>query len=295
LHSRELAFLFTAKSIWRFLSGRVYRIQGNRFNNIGTSNAMKYARTNWPAISIIIPSFNQAAFVRQALDSIFSQNYPQLETIVLDPGSTDGSREILQEYAHKITRLILEPDQGQSDALQRGLNLASGEILTWLCADDMLEPNSLFYFADAFMRYHSDIVAGGCRRVDEQGRELEVHFAAMPFNKVIRLDILDMLDVLHGWQAGHFYYQPEVFFTKNIWRRAGGFLHKSAYYGMDYDMWVRMALAGAIGVQLPNCLAASRAQENQKTQLGQKPVYLWQALNYLKHYYQIIQAAEQLL
>jgi hypothetical protein len=99
-----------------------------------------------------------------------------------------------------------------------------------------------------------------------------------------------MADVVHQWQAGHFFYQPEVFFTRDIWRRAGGFLHASAYYAMDYDLWARMALAGATGVQIVPFLAYSRAQENQKTQLGEKPVYLWQTLNYLKHYREIIRA-----
>lgn len=249
---------------------------------------------NWPRISVIIPSYNQARFVRQALDSIFAQGYPNLETIVLDPGSTDGTREILQEYEDKITHLILEPDKGQSDALQRGLNMADGDILTWLCTDDMLEPDSLFRAAEAFLFYGSDVVAGGCRRIDEDGLEFETHFSAMPFNQTVRLDTLGMMDMLHGWQAGHFFYQPEVFFTKNIWLRAGGFFHQSAYYGMDYDMWVRMALAGGTGVQIFNYLAASRMQEDQKTKLGEKPIYLWQQLNYLKHYRNILHKALEL-
>ena len=230
--------------------------------------------------------------MRQCLDSIFSQNYPNLETIVLDPGSTDGTREILQEYSSRITRLIFEPDKGQSDALQRGLNMANGDILTWLCTDDMLEPSSLFWYADTFMRFRTDVVIGGCRRIDENNRELGTHFAAMPFYKAVRLNFLDMMNILHGWEAGHFYYQPEVFFTKDIWCRAGAFIHQTAYYAMDYDLWVRMALAGATGVQIARCLACSRAQQNQKTkkQDGEQ-AYRWQMLNFLKHYYEIMQTA----
>lgn len=249
-------------------------------------------RRPWPKITVVMPSFNQVKFVREALNSIFSQNYPNLETIILDPGSTDGTREILREYKDKITHLILEPDKGQSDALQRGLNMASGAILTWLCTDDMLEPGALFHVAEAFKRYGSDIVVGGCRRIDEDGNELEMHFSAMPFNQVTNLDFLGIIDVLKSWQAGHFFYQPEVFFTKDIWRRAGGFFHTSAYYAMDYDLWARMALAGATGVQIFHPVAGSRAQRVQKTQLGEKPVYLWPTLNFLKIYNKIMQKAQ---
>ena len=248
---------------------------------------------NWPKISIVMPSLNQAEFIQQALDSIFAQNYPNLEIIVLDPGSTDGTREILAEYKDRIGRLILEPDKGQSDALERGLNMAQGEILTWLCTDDMLESDSLFHVAEAFMRYKTDIVVGGCRRIDEAGNELSRHYSAMPFNQAIPLDSLGMIDVLHSWQAGHFFYQPEVFFTRNIWRRAGAFFHQSAFYGMDYDLWVRMALAGARGVQIFHYVAASREQKNQKTIIGQ-PDYLWQCANFLRHYNEIIMTAAKM-
>jgi glycosyltransferase involved in cell wall biosynthesis len=257
-------------------------------NNLGyVKKPGKTMLRRWPKISIVLPSFNQATFVRQSLDSIFSQKYPNLETIVLDPGSTDGTREILAEYKDKICRLILEPDNGQSDALERGLNMAQGEILTWLCTDDMLEPDSLFYMAEAFMHHKTDIVVGGCRRIDEDGREIHRHYSAMPFNQVVPMDILGMTDVTNCWLAGYFFYQPEVFFTQDIWRRAGAFFHKSSFYGMDYDLWVRMALAGGRGVQISHFVAASREQKNQKTDPGQLS-FVWQFANFLRHYNKII-------
>ena len=254
---------------------------------------MVLKKKRWPKISIVLPSFNQAAFVRQALDSIFAQKYPNLETIVLDPGSTDGTREILAEYKDKINMLILEPDKGQSDALERGLNLAQGEILTWLCTDDMLEPDSLFHVAEAFMLHKTDVVIGGCRRIDEAGEELSRHYADMPFNEPVPMDAMGMMDVLHGWQAGRFYFQPEVFFTRDIWRRAGAFFHQTAFYCMDYDLWVRMALAGGRGVQISHYVAASREQKNQKTDFGQSS-FLWQHANFLRHYNTILTIAKKM-
>jgi glycosyltransferase involved in cell wall biosynthesis len=258
------------------------------------SPALKPLRLNkdtMPLISIVIPSFNQAGFVRQTLDSIFGQNYPNLEVIVLDPGSTDGTREILQEYSDRINRLIFKPDAGQSDALQRGLNLANGEILTWLCTDDMLAPNALICAAAAFMRHRCDMVVGGCRRIDENGASLGTHYAAMPFDRVINMNWMSMMDVVHQWEAGHFFYQPEVFFTKDIWRRSGGFFHQSAYFAMDYDLWVRMALAGARGVQIKPMLGCSRQQPKQKTRLDGNRIYLPQILFFLKLYKRIISVA----
>ncbi|MCB2225919.1 MAG: glycosyltransferase [Desulfarculaceae bacterium] len=247
----------------------------------------------WPRISVVVPSFNQSAFVRQALESLFSQGYPNLETIVLDPGSTDGTREILREYQSRITRLVLEPDRGQSDALQKGFELATGDIFTWLCTDDLLEPGALFLAAEAFEDYGVDLVVGGCRRINEQGEQVYTHFSAMPFLDPLPLNTRGIINLLGSVEKGHYFYQPEVFFTRNIWRAAGGFLHLKAYYGMDHDLWVRMAMAGGVAVQLPQLLASSRMQANQKTNLGGAGwPHLYQARNFLAHYQRIVEAMD---
>ncbi|MBU1040875.1 MAG: glycosyltransferase [Proteobacteria bacterium] len=245
----------------------------------------------WPRISVVMPSFNQARFVREALDSVLDQGYPNLELMVLDPGSTDGTREILEEYRPRLSRLVLEPDEGQSDALQRGLALASGTVLTWLCTDDRLEPGSLFRAAEALDRYGADLVVGGCLRIDDEGRELFRHQCLLPFGAPCRLPVLDIVDFLGSWQLGNYFYQPEVFFTADIWRRSGAMLWKSAYYGMDYDLWVRMALAGASIVHVPQVFAASREQCEQKTCLdGSRSPYLFQVENFMKSYSGMVRA-----
>ncbi len=245
----------------------------------------------WPRISVVMPSFNQARFVRQALDSVLDQRYPDLEVIVLDPGSTDGTREILEEYRPRLSRLVLEPDAGQSDALQRGFALASGAVLTWLCTDDRLEPLSLFHAAAALSRHGTDLVAGGCLRIDEDGRELFRHHCSLPLGRACRLRAQDMMDFLGSWQRGNYFYQPEVFFTADIWRRSGAMLWKEAYYGMDYDLWVRMALAGASIVHVPQVFAASREQAQQKTCLdGKRRPYLFQIGNFLRAYSGMVRA-----
>lgn len=244
---------------------------------------------DWPRITIVMPSFNQCQFVRQALESVFSQGYPNLETIVLDAGSTDGTRDVLREYESQITHLILEPDKGQSDALQKGFNLSTGTYLTWLNTDDLLEPDALFRAMEAFKRFQVDMVTGGCRVVSEAGEELDRHFPALPFGRPVPLETARIMDFLGSWSRGDFFYQPEVFFTREIWSKAGGFFHPEAYYSMDYDLWVRMALAGARAILLPHFLAASRHQQNQKTNLdGSEAPYLWQTLNFMRHYQNIL-------
>lgn len=259
------------------------------------ANSKAAAEMSWPTISVVMPSFNQGRYLRQALDSVLEQNYPKLELIVLDPGSTDGSRAILDAYRDKIDRLIYEPDAGQSDALQKGFNVASGDILTWLCTDDMLEPRALFVAAEAFMKYGSDMVAGGCRRIDDEGNLLSNHHSALPFGECLRLDPIDILNIRDSWLRGNYFFQPEVFFTRDIWRRAGAFLWPSAFYAMDYELWLRMALAGATIAHIPAYLANSRVQSDQKTNLEhpERSPWLHQLHNFTLFYQRLFASMEQ--
>src|SRR5712664_2616221 len=91
-----------------------------------------------PRISIVTPSFNQASYLEAALKSVLDQNYPNLEYIVVDGGSTDGSVEIIQRYADRLTYWVSQPDRGQMDALNKGFRRTTGEIMAWLNSDDML-------------------------------------------------------------------------------------------------------------------------------------------------------------
>jgi len=223
----------------------------------------------WPKISVVMVSFNQVSFLEEGLRSVLQQNYPNLEFIVVDGNSTDGSAEIVKRYQDRLSRLIIEPDRGQSDGLNKGFALASGDILTWVNSDDLLEPGALFRVAQAFSCYGVDIVAGGCRQIGlKRDVIINSHHNRLPFGIPVALPLGLLLEMDRCWLAGSFFYQPEVFFTRDIWERSGGKLRTDLNYILDYDLWVRMAAAGANVVHIPDYLACSRTHDQQKTTVG---------------------------
>ena len=122
-------------------------------------------------ISIVTLSFNQRDFLREALESVLLQRYPELEYIVIDPGSTDGSRELIKSYSDGIAHIVFEPDKGAADGLRKGFEMATGDILGFLNSDDLLEPGSLQRVGDFFQSHpECDILMGNGYIVDTGGR-----------------------------------------------------------------------------------------------------------------------------
>ncbi len=105
---------------------------------------------NWPTISVVTPSFNQGQFLEAAMRSVLLQGYPNLEYIVLDGGSTDQSVPVIEHYASHLAHWHSAPDDGQSDAIARGFERASGDVLCWLNSDDLLLPGALWHVAEMF-------------------------------------------------------------------------------------------------------------------------------------------------
>lgn len=234
-------------------------------------------RRPWPKISVVMVSFNQAAFLEEGLRSVLEQGYPNLEFIVIDGNSTDGSGEILERYRTRLSDLVIEPDSGQSDGLNKGFTRTTGDILTWVNSDDLLEPGALFRVAQAFTP-GVDMVAGGCRQIGlSRDKILLNHHNRLPFGKPVALPLGLLLDVNRFWFTGSFFYQPEVFFSRDIWRRSGGKLRTDLNYVLDYDLWVRMAAAGATMIHIPEFLACSRTHDQQKTTVGMPnmPEFQW--------------------
>jgi ADP-heptose:LPS heptosyltransferase/GT2 family glycosyltransferase len=220
----------------------------------------------WPRISVVTVTLNQGRFLEQTLRSVLGQGYPDLEYIVRDGGSTDGTQEILDRYRSRLTHCISEKDEGQADALNKGFSLATGQILAWLNSDDRYPPGALWRAALAFDSYEADVVVGGCRLVRGDADEtVHVHHAALPFGRVTPLPLDRILDLDGSWLKGDFFFQPEVFWTRDIWERSGGGVAKELFYSMDYELWARMAHAGARVVHLPDVLAVYRMHEGQKT------------------------------
>ena len=230
------------------------------------------AAAEWPQISMVMVSFNQAPYLEQGIRSILDQGYPNLELVMIDGGSTDGSVDILERYRDQFDVLVIEKDRGQSDGLNKGFDRATGEIVSWLNSDDLLLPGALYRIAETFRRHKVDMVVGGCRQVAANGTDVVLsHHTHLPIGKVTPLPLKDLLDFDGRWLAGCFFFQPEVFFTRDLWLRAGGGLRLDLYYVLDYDLWVRMAAAGATIFHIPDYLAASRIHELQKTTFGETP------------------------
>lgn len=204
-----------------------------------------------PRITIVTPSFNQAPFLEQALRSVLDQGYTDLEYLVLDGGSTDGSVELIRRHASRLAFWRSEKDGGQSAALREGFARATGEVLAWLNSDDWYEPGALRAVGEAFARDPAaDLVYGSMRHVDPAGRRL--------FDAPMVLD----LRVL-AWES-EFVGQPAMFWRRELYERAGG-LDPSFHFAMDFDLVVRMLLAGARPIKLPQVLACFREHPASKT------------------------------
>lgn len=181
-------------------------------------------------ISIVIPVFNGADTLERALDSLRAQNDPDLEVIVMDAASPDGGAEMARRYGAPVTTVISEADEGQADALNKGFAKARGDVLGWLCADDLLAPGALSAVRQAFEADpQMDVITGGCVRRFPDGA---VHQTCPP------ADFLDALYLMNPIE------QPSTF-----WRRAAadcaGPLDTSLRYAFDWEYWCRLKQTGA--------------------------------------------------
>jgi GT2 family glycosyltransferase len=246
-------------------------------------------KSSWPKISIVMPSFNQAPYLEAAIRSVLDQNYPFLQFIIVDGGSTDGSLDIVSRYREQFSAVIVESDEGQSDALNKGFALATGEIMNWLCSDDLLEPGSLECVASAFLRHRADLIAGGCIRIGAtRDEETYRHHNSLRLGVTMPLDALDILKFIRSWESANYFFQPEVFFSRRIWDLSGAMIKNHLFYAMDYDLWLRMALAGATFRHLPVMIGCSRVHPTQKTQSNR--VYLHQIRQMMEEYKYLFQS-----
>ena len=215
----------------------------------------------WPRISVVTPSFNQGRFINQTIESVLGQGYPNLEYIIVDGGSTDETAQIVARYGNQVSRFISEPDRGQSHALNKGFALATGEILCWLNSDDQFAPGALLTVVLAFRIHSPDMVAGICEVFEDEAL-VHRHLTSCANGP---LPLADLLDLEKGWNAGQFFYQPEVFFSRDLWLRAGGHVREDAHFSMDYELWCRFALNNARLRVLGAPLARFRSHADQKT------------------------------
>lgn len=222
--------------------------------------ALKPPGAAWPRITLVTPSFNQAAFLEDCLTSVAAQAYPNIQHIVMDGGSSDGSDKIAAAHAGAIAVYRREKDRGQSHALNKGFALADGELIGWLNSDDMLAPGALFAIALGYLTSGADIVHGHVlAHRDRIFEAANAPRAAEDFSPEA------LGDIFGRWFQGHFFYQPEAFFTRRLLEAAGGRLDEALRYTMDYELWLRFAKAGARVAAVDWPVALFRHHDDQKT------------------------------
>lgn len=191
-----------------------------------------------PLISVITPSYNQAQFIRATIDSVLSQDYPNLEYIVIDGGSIDGTLEILKSYGSKI-KWESGKDAGQSDAINKGLKLAQGELLAYLNSDDIYFPGTLRRVGEYFARTRADWITGDCLTIDEDGAPSKSDWLISGYKRVLRACArLSTLRTLRTFDSP--FPQPSTFWSRRAYQKVGEFNLKY-HYVMDYDYWLRLA------------------------------------------------------
>ncbi|MDF1525548.1 MAG: glycosyltransferase family 2 protein [bacterium] len=210
----------------------------------------------WPRISVITPSYNQAAFLERTILSIHNQDYPNLEHIVIDGGSTDGSVDIIRKYERRLAYWHTLPDRGQSDAINQGAGKATGACMTWINSDDLLLPGALYKMARAFMDDpETDLVYGDQVEVDVDDRVTKrVH--------TIDFDIRDFI-----YEINIIIHQQSALWRTDLFHRIGGL--KLYRYAMDYDLFYRMHAAGANSRRIPDFLSAFRVHSEGLTGSGE--------------------------
>ncbi len=210
-----------------------------------------------PIVSIVTPSYNMAPFLRQAVESVLVQDYPAIEYIVIDGGSTDGSVDVLKEYAGRL-RYVSGPDGGQADAVNRGFLTASGSIFGFLNADDYYYPGAVRAAVEAFNEDPTaGAVYGEAHHIAEDGAILG-RYPTQPYDP-------------KRFESQCYICQPACFLRSDVFRDAG-LLNSELRFALDYDLWIRVAKRRPLR-KIDRYLACSRLHPGAKTVSRTKQVY----------------------
>lgn len=207
---------------------------------------------NFPKISVVTTSYNQGKFLEEAIKSVLNQRYPNLEYIVIDGGSRDGSVEIIKKYEKEITYWVSEKDKGQSHAINKGFAKSTKDIMAWLNSDDILLPGTLELVAAEFVKKPKiDIIYGDRYVIDEKSVK-KAFYLARP---------------VKGPSLYYFNTIPQetVFWRRRIWEKLKYGLDENMLFALDYDLFVRFALCGARFRHIPKFIGACRYHADTKT------------------------------
>lgn len=205
-----------------------------------------------PTVSIVVPSFQQGRYIRATLESILSQDFRDLECIVMDGGSTDETVEVLRSYDDPRLTWVSEPDRGQSHAINKGLERANGDYLSYLNSDDLLRPGAISTIVRFFAEHpETHLVYGDMDHIDEAGRVFHTVIGA-PF---------DLAETLAGHNSVN---QSGTFWRRGVMERIGVF-DENLHFSMDLEYWVRAALKGETIAYEPGVRSAFRYHDESKT------------------------------
>ena len=202
-----------------------------------------------PLVSIIVPSFNQAQFLKQTLESILVQDYPNLEIWVVDGGSTDGSVEIIRSFADRLAGWVSEPDRGQADGINKGFRKARGEIVAWLNSDDLYQPGAISKAVTVLIQHPQvAMVFGDVISIDGNGKVINLmRYGDWGLTDLMRFEIIG---------------QPAVFMRRSALEQAG-FLDLDYHYLLDHNLWLRVAQQGGM-LHVPEFWASARFHADAK-------------------------------
>jgi glycosyltransferase involved in cell wall biosynthesis len=197
-------------------------------NSMIAAEVFSQAPTSWPKISLVTPVFNSARYLEATLRSVLSQGYPNLEYIVVDGGSTDGSVEIIRKYESQLHSRISEPDRGMYDAINKGFARSSGELMGWISATDMLHAGSLFVVGSIFRTFpQAEWITGRPTGFSDDGMGAEI----------LELRRWSRWAFLAG--ANRYIQQESTFWRRSLWERAGSRVDDSRRNASDFELWVR--------------------------------------------------------
>lgn len=213
-----------------------------------TNNVIK----QWPKISIVTPSYNQGRYIEETIRSVLLQNYPNLEYIIIDGGSSDETISIIKKYERWITYWVSEPDSGQSQAINKGLAKCTGTIFNWLNSDDYLEEGALFTIAAEFKDPAINIVAGAVQNFDKKGP------TKLYFNQNLSLKNI------FGRDTHFIYHQPGVWMRLNEVKATSPF-REDYHFCFDYDFMLRHLVKHSSVKYIDKTIARFRIHNDSKT------------------------------
>ncbi len=208
-------------------------------------------------ISIVTPSFNQVSYIKETISSIVNQGYSDLEYLIVDGGSSDGSADVISNFKDKLAYWCSEPDAGQSNAIMKGFSKCTGELFAWVNSDDVLFPNCLRLVAEYYLKNDKpDIITANIAYID----------ARSEIKRFIRVPQPSQYFFERGvWNST----QPCVFYRRDLFRELGG-LNTNYHLSMDVDLWARCMKAGARCIHIPVYLGGFRWHHSAKTVISMR-------------------------